>query len=86
MGLGLFGEPYLLIKSKWVEKRKFELAEEDIALAEGRGSIEEWKSSRRESWEDKKVADRTAFGNGIGKTALCERFETIWPTLEEEFP
>jgi hypothetical protein len=35
---------------------------------------------------DKKDSDGTLFGDGNGKMVLCERFETIWPQLEEEFP
>lgn len=86
MGLGQFGEPYLLIRTTWVEERKFELVEEELALAEGDGSYEEWRTARIELWKDKKDHDRVAFGNGVGKTVLCERFETIWPKVEEEFP
>jgi uncharacterized protein YhfF len=86
VGLGIFGEPYLLIQTRWVEERKFESVEEDFALAEGEESYEEWKSSRIESWKDKKDPEGVPFGNGIGKTVLCERFETVWPTMEEEFP
>jgi uncharacterized protein YhfF len=75
-----------MIKTTQVEERNFELVEEDMALADGGDSPEEWKASRIKSWKNVKGADGAAFGNGIGKTVLCERFETIWPTLEEEFP
>jgi hypothetical protein len=30
VGLGQFGEPYLLIRTTWVEDRKFELIEEEL--------------------------------------------------------
>ena len=84
--MGLFGEPYLLIRTISVEERKFESIEEDFALAEGQPSIQQWRRSRVESWKGKQDQDGAVFGDGIGKTVLCERFEAVWPTLEEEFP
>ncbi len=86
VGLGLFGEPYLLIRTTWVEERKFELIKGDFAPAKDRCFIQLWKDRGIESWEDKRDHDGLVVGDGVGKTVLCEKFETIWPTLEEEFP
>jgi uncharacterized protein YhfF len=40
VGLGIFGEPYLLIRTTWVNEKRFDSVEEDFALAEGEGSFE----------------------------------------------
>jgi uncharacterized protein YhfF len=82
----LFGEPYLLIRTTQVEERVFESVEEDFALVEGQSSIQGWRKSRIKSWNGKKDPDGVAFGDGTGKTMLFEKFETLWPTLVEEFP
>lgn len=86
MGLGLFGEPYLLIRTTSVVEREFGSVEEAFGRAEGDSSIQKWTSSRIKTWKGKQGHDGIAFGFGIGKTVLCDKFEVIWPTLEEEFP
>jgi uncharacterized protein YhfF len=86
IGLGQFGEPYLLIQATALEERTFDKVEEGFALAEGMGNYEEWRSSYMYSWKEKKDHDGSLFGDGLGKAVLCKRFVTLWPNLEEEFP
>jgi uncharacterized protein YhfF len=65
-----------LIRTTRIEEREFQSVE-DFALAEGEGSYEGWKISLIECWKDKKDHNSVAFGNGVGKIALCNRFDTI---------
>lgn len=86
VGLGQFGEPYLLIQLTWLEERNFDLVDETFALDEGGKDYEGWRTGCIQSWKEKKDHDGSFFGNGMEKTVLCERFQTIWPDIEEDFP
>jgi hypothetical protein len=61
VGLGIFGEPYLLIRTTWVEEIKSDVVEEDSPLAEGEGSYEEWKSMYIKWRKAKKGHDNASF-------------------------
>lgn len=37
-------------------------------------------------WAEKKNAEGVVFGDGAGKVVLLERFECVWPRVEEVFP
>lgn len=84
MGLGIFGEPYLLIRTTWTEERQFDQIPEEFAKQEG--FYQEWIAGKMGLWSFKKDQDGVEFGDSVGKKVLLERFETVWPKLEEKFP
>jgi uncharacterized protein YhfF len=79
VGLGVHGEPYLLMHTLALWEKKFDEVEEYFALSEGEGDYEEWRQGHIHFWREKEDHDGSLFGDGVGKVVLCETFETLWP-------
>ncbi|EPE35586.1 PUA [Glarea lozoyensis ATCC 20868] len=85
IGLGLFGEPYLLIRTAWLGERNFESVEEDLIFADGGIGREQWQESRVEYWKDETDNDGTLFV--MAEEILCcvKDLKLFGPNLKKNF-
>ncbi|KAK3998245.1 PUA-like domain-containing protein [Cladorrhinum sp. PSN332] len=71
--------PGALMRTTEVKKCKFKDVEDDFALAEGEGTVEEYKQGHREFYERQWERDgRTYERFGEESEVLCERFEVVF--------
>jgi uncharacterized protein YhfF len=86
VGLGQFGEPYLLVKITKYEEKVFEDVEQKFVIAEDKEGFQQWKSDHTDAWNEKGDNNGALFGDGTGNRVLCRRFEVVWPKVEDKFP
>ncbi|KXH62001.1 hypothetical protein CSAL01_01007 [Colletotrichum salicis] len=71
------GEPRAIIKTTSFERCKFRDVREDLALAEGEGTYQEWRDGHIRYF--KRSEDSKEFSEDV--EVLCEWFEVVYPQV-----